>query len=123
MVKLGTSVLLYWHLNAFEMKGATEKAHVINKLSGGVDVNYAQHEESTGEGNPCRTCLFPTVILISFKATAMAYCISLQENMVAEYHWRPNHSGCTFYYSATDRKMENYFYKHYLAAFSKVKVP
>lgn len=109
-------------MNAFEMKGASEKAHVINKLSGGVDVNYAQHEESTDEGNPCRTCLFPTVILISFKAAAMAYCISLRENMVAEDHWRPNRSGCTFY-SATDRKVENDFYKHYLAAFSKVKIP
>ena len=52
----------------------------------------------------------------------MAYCISLQENLVAEYHWRPNHPGCTFY-SATDRKVENDFYKRYLAAFSRVKIP
>lgn len=31
---LGTSVLLYWHMNAFKMKGVIEKAHVINKLRG-----------------------------------------------------------------------------------------
>lgn len=128
MVKLGTSVLLYWHVNAFKMKGVIEKARIINKLSGAsytnlvVNVNYAQREESTDKGNPRWTCLFPTVILSSFRTALMAYCISLQENMVAEYRWRTNQSGCTFY-SATDRKVENDFYKCYLAAFSREKIP
>lgn len=110
------------------MKGVIEKALAINKLPGAsytnlvVNVNYAQREESADKSNLCWTCLFPTVILSSFKTALMAYCISLQESMVAEYHWRANQSGCTFY-SATGRQVENGFYKCYLAAFSRVKVP
>lgn len=79
----------------------------LRKPSG--DVNCAQPEGSTDKGNPCWTRLVPTVILRSFKTALMAYSISPQENVVAEYRWRPNQSGRTFY-SAAEGKVENLKY-------------
>lgn len=75
------------------------------------DVNRAQPEGPTDKGNPCWTCLIPTVILRSFKTALMAYSISPQENAVAGYHWRPKLSGRTSY-SATEGKVENLKYLH-----------